>query len=96
MDLLIVSRSELSHLVVTYKCLCIKEAATGGVDILRNFAKFTGKHLCRSFFFNKVAGIKNETLAQVFSCKFYEIFKNTLFTEHLLETASGIPNDLPQ
>ena len=24
--------------------------------ILRNFAKFTGKHLCHSLFFNKVAG----------------------------------------
>ena len=26
-------------------------------DVLRNFAKFTGKHLCQRFFFNKVAGI---------------------------------------
>ena len=25
--------------------------------VLRNFAKFTGKHLCQSFFFNKVAGL---------------------------------------
>ena len=24
--------------------------------VLRNFAKFTGKHLCQSIFFNKVAG----------------------------------------
>ena len=24
--------------------------------VLRNFAKFTGKHLCLSFFFNKVSG----------------------------------------
>ena len=23
-------------------------------DVLRNFAKFTGKHLCQSLFFNKV------------------------------------------
>ena len=30
--------------------------ATGGV--LRNFAKFTGKHLCQSTFFNKVAGLR--------------------------------------
>ena len=33
---------------------------------------------------------KKETLAQVFSCDFCEIFKNTFFTEHLLMTASGI------
>ena len=27
-------------------------------DVLRNFAKFTGKHLCQSLFFNKVAGCR--------------------------------------
>ena len=32
--------------------------------------------------------MKKETLAQVFSCEFYEIFKNTFFTEHLRTTAS--------
>ena len=51
-------------------------------DVLRNFAKFTGKHLCQNLFFNKVAGqvcnfIKKEVLAQVFSCEFCEISKNT-------------------
>ena len=25
--------------------------------VLRNFAKFTGKHLCQRLFFNKVAGL---------------------------------------
>ena len=40
--------------------------------VLRNFAKFKGKHLCQSLFFNKVSElqpcnfIKRETLAQVF------------------------------
>ena len=52
----------------------------------------TGKHLCQSFFFNKVAGkaytfIEKETLAQVFSCEFCEISKNTFFTGHLRTTA---------
>ena len=32
--------------------------------------------------------IKKGTLTQVFSCKFCEIFKSTLFTEHLPNTAS--------
>ena len=32
--------------------------------------------------------VKNETLAQVFSCEFCEISKNTFFTEHLRATAS--------
>ena len=35
--------------------------------------------------------IKKETLAQVFSCEFCEIFKNTFFAEHLWMTAS-VPN----
>ena len=26
--------------------------------VLRNFAKLTGKHLCQSLFFNKVAGLR--------------------------------------
>ena len=54
-------------------------------DVLRDFAKFTGKPLCQSFFFNKVAGLslfKKETLPEVFSCKFCEISKNTFFTKH--------------
>ena len=33
---------------------------------------------------------ENETLAQVFSCKFCEIFKNTFFTEHFQVNASNI------
>ena len=52
---------------------------------LRNFAKFTGKHLCRP---EPCNFIKKETLAQVFSCEFCEISKNTLFTEHLRTTTS--------
>ena len=49
--------------------------------VVRNFPKFTGKHLCQSLFFNKVACnfIKKETLTQVFSCEFCEIFKSTSF-----------------
>ena len=30
--------------------------------VLRNFAKFTGKHLCQSLFFNKVASLRLATL----------------------------------
>ena len=30
--------------------------------VLRNFAKFTGKHLCHSPYFNKVAGLRPVTL----------------------------------
>ena len=65
--------------------------------VLRNFTKCTGKHLCQSFFFNKVTGlspescsfIKKETLTKVFSCEFCETSQNTFFTEPLWTTASA-------
>ena len=49
-------------------------------DVLRNFAKLTGKYLCHRLFFSKVA--------ELFARKFCEISKNTFFTEHLRATAS--------
>ena len=30
--------------------------------VLNNFAKFTGKHLCQSLFFNKVANLRSASL----------------------------------
>ena len=42
------------------------------------------KHLC----LRPAIFIKKETLTQLFSCEFCEIFKNTFFTEHLWTTAS--------
>ena len=53
--------------------------------VLKNFTeKFTGKYLCQSLFFNSCRPqtcnlIEKETLAQVFSCEFCEISKNTFF-----------------
>ena len=47
--------------------------------VLKNFAILTGKHLCRSFFSHKNAAL---TLA-IFSCNFWEIFKNIHLIEHL-------------
>ena len=45
--------------------------------------------MCQSLFFNKVAGLfKKETLAQVLSCDFCEIFKNTFFYRVPLVDAS--------
>ena len=53
--------------------------------VLKDFVKFAGKHLCQSLFSNFV---KKEALAQVFSCEFCKISKNTFYTEHLWTTAS--------
>ena len=51
---------------------------------LRNLAKFTGKHL-RPVVLVKLQAcnfIKKETLAQVFTCKFFESSKNTFFLQN--------------
>ena len=56
-----------------FRCSCPKMFCKKGV--LKSFAKFTGKRLCQSLFFNKVADfIKKETLTQVFSCEFLRNF----------------------
>ena len=72
-----------------YFCRCSCPDVLCRKGALRNFAKFTRKHLCQVLFFNKVVGlrpanfIEKETLAQVFSCGICEISKSTFFTEHL-------------
>ena len=63
--------------------------------VLRNFAKFKGKYLCKSRFLIKLQVsacnfIKKETLAQEFSCEFYNISKNSFFTEHLWVAATFV------
>ena len=65
--------------------------------VLKNFAKFTRKHLWRSLFFNKVAGlacnlIKKETPEQALSCEFCGIFKYTYSEEQLRRAASAGSN----
>ena len=56
--------------------------------VLRNFTKFTVKHLCQSLFSNKVADLRPATLVKkklwhtCFSVNFVK-FLRTPFTEHL-------------
>ena len=62
------------------------EAAAG--DVLKNFANFTGKHLCWSLFFTRLQVFRTATLlkkapTQLFSYEIWEILKNTCFEEHL-------------
>ena len=42
--------------------------------VLRNFTKFTGKHLCQSLFFNK-AEAYNFIKTKVFSCEFAKFLR---------------------
>ena len=51
--------------------------------VLRNFAKFTGKHLCQTFLINLQA-------SAMFSCEFCEISKKIFLTEQLWLTASRL------
>ena len=57
--------------------------------VLRNLAKFTGKHLCQSLFFNKVGDFRPATLLKKrLWPKCFPV--NTFFTEHLWATVSII------
>ena len=54
-------------------------------SVMRNFAEFTRKHLCRNQFFDKVklcrssTSLKKESLPQVLSCEICEICESTFF-----------------
>ena len=57
--------------------------------VLRNFERFTGKHLCQSLLFNKVAGLRTVTLLKkrlwyrCFPVNFSKFLKTPSITEHL-------------
>ena len=44
--------------VLSALCRNSRPEVSSEKGVLRNFAKFTGKHLCQSFFFNYVAGLR--------------------------------------
>ena len=52
------------------------------MDVLRNFAKLTGKPVPETLFAGQTRPatlLKKDTLAQLFSCEFYKISKSTFF-----------------
>ena len=59
--------------------------------VLKNFTKFTGKHLCQSLFFNKVADLRRETCNFIkkiiwhrdFPVNFAKFLRIPFLTEHL-------------
>ena len=57
--------------------------------VLRNFAKFTEKHLCQSLFFNKVADLRPATLfkkrfwRRYFPVNFAKFLRTPFLTKHL-------------
>ena len=48
------------------------------IGVLRNFTKFTGKHLCRSLFFNSVAGLRHCFIVYI-GVKYYLILEFNKF-----------------
>ena len=50
------------------KCSSSHRRCSVRKGILRNFAKFTGKHLCKSLFFNKVANLRSVALLKMRLC----------------------------
>ena len=57
--------------------------------VLKNFTKFTGKHLCQRLYLNKVAALSPATLSKkrflyrCFPVSFVKFFSTLLFMEHL-------------
>ena len=64
--------------------------------VLRNFTKFTGKHLCQNLFFNKVAWLspatsfKKRLWHRCFPVEFCEISKNIFLHRTHLKAASEL------
>ena len=62
--------------------------------VLKDFTKFTEKHLCQSLFLSKVAGLRPVTLLKkrlwhrYFPANFAKFLKTPFFTEHGWATAS--------
>ena len=78
--------------------------------VLRNFAKFTGKHLCQSLSFNKVIGLRSATLFKkrvwhgCFPVNFAKFLRTRLLTEQpwwlllavIRVSGDNFPNDVLQ
>ena len=68
--------------------------------VLRNFAKFSGKHPCQGLFFNKVAGLRPATLLKIrlwhrcFPVNFAKFLRTPLLTEHLRWLLMVVPLNL--
>ena len=52
----------INILISSHQRCCIRKG------VLRNFSKFTGKHLCQGLFFNTVAGLRPATLLKMRLC----------------------------
>ena len=78
-----------TFLIITVLLRSIRPEVFYEKSALRNFAKFTGKHLCQSLFFNKVARLRTATLLKkrlrhrCLPVNFVIFLKTPFFKEHL-------------
>ena len=97
-DLILWTRSHRNiYVILQYRIYCTMSIGVGPVlyrsnhqrcsirkGVLRNFAKFTGKHLYQSLFFSKVAGHLWTTashcnvISRIFSCECFCNYTNNL------------------
>ena len=70
----------------------LQKKSSGGILLrrcFRNFAKFTGKHMCQRVLVNKVSGLSSATLLKKtlwhrgFPANLAKFLRTPLFTEHL-------------
>ena len=82
----------IQHLLLHYHCYyseAINWRCSIKMDVLRNYTKLTGKHLCQSLFFDKIAGLRSATFLKKrlwhrrFPLNFAKFLRATFVTEHL-------------
>ena len=66
----------------TIKCRSSRPEVVCKKSVLRNIAKFTGKHLCQSLFFNKVPAFRR-LWHRCFPVNFAKLLRTPILTEHL-------------
>ena len=91
----------IQHLLPHYHCYyseAVVRKCSTKKGVLRNFTKFSGKYLCQSLFFDKIAGLRPATLSKkrlwhrYFSVNFANFLRAPFVTDHfwwlLLTTVS--------
>ena len=85
-----------SHRILSCPCRNSHPEVFCKKGVLRNFTKFTGKHLCQNLFFNKVAWLspatsfKKRLWHRCFPVEFCEISKNIFLHRTHLKAASEL------
>ena len=83
MGVLVVPMEKFSKIKSSHRRCSVKN------DVLKNFAKFTGKHMCQCLFFDNVAVLRPATFLKMrlrrrcFAMNFAKFLRTPVFREHL-------------